>query len=504
MDLPIFKSLFKQKKISYDLSNSKVFEHLKQICEENNLYIYEDITIYHHKNSFNIPLLILDLNRGIYIFEYKTWSFKGLKNVTAQPSTDEEISDKSLAFDKTHKIIRQKFRELTHNDGVEIFNFVLMENLTLQEYEKLDISLQELLPKSKIIFSDSSDEDIVEKLQNVVEKSETKSNLAQTMGNLLIQYLVISEDGSLHMATQEQIDFIEAQPEGHQTLSGVNGCGKTSALLLKTILYKLKNPTKKIVIISPTTLSCDMLKQKLLNIVEHAIIELDLTSIEVITPIELLNRHLSKYNKLLLDKNIHIDPFLMKKKFPIADLLICDDSDLLEDDFILYLKHIQNKSNLILVNNRLGLDSTFMFESIFGNKNIDIRFIKTNPHAKALQLIAKLLKEHEAKDILVISDELSKSQLSDDLKFFIEDKAILLDSSKNLIDQELDSLLLTTYQQISSINAKFIILLGVPQASQSELKYAIGSAKECVYILYEDECETIENLKENYTQEEKE
>ena len=502
MSLSIFKSLFKQKSLSYDLSYSKVFEHLKEVCKQNNFYIYENITIYHHTKSFNIPLLILDLSRGIYIFEYKTWSLDGLKNATAQPSRDQEVSDKSLAFDKIHKIIRQKFNELTHNDGVDIFNFVLMENLTLQDYEQLDISLKELLPDSKIIFNDSSDEDILNKLRNVKEGSDTPSDLANIMGNLLVQYLILSDDNSMHMATKEQVDFIDAKLEKHQTVSGENGSGKTSSILLKTVLYKLKNLDKKVIIISPTTLSCDMLKQKLLNIVEHAIIELDITSIEIITPIELLNRHLSKHNKLLLDKTIHIDPALMKKKFKVADLIICDDSDLLPEDFILYLKHIQKKANLIIVSNKEIPDATFIFEKNFYNKGINVEFIKTNPHAKALQIIAKLLKENKAEEILVVSDELSKKQLSDDLEFFIKDDAVLLDSSKNLIDQQLEHLLLTTYKEISSISAKFVILLGVSQASNTELRYAIGSAKECTYILYEDECETISELKESYKQKE--
>jgi hypothetical protein len=501
MKLSIFNSLFKQKSSSCDLSHSKVLDKLKKVCEKDGLYLYQDITIYHHAKSFNIPLLVVDLTRGIYLFEYKTWSLQGLKNAKAQQAKDQESSDKTLAFDKTHKIIKQKFNELTHSDGVDIFNFMLMENLTLQDYEQLDVSLQELLPQSKIIFSDSSEEEILTKLQDTAIPNESPTDIAHIMGILLIQYLILSDDNSIDMATQEQITFIDAQTQNFQTLSGENGSGKTSTILLKTVLYKLKNPNKKIIIISPTTLSCDLLKKKLLDIVENGIIELDITSVEIITPIELLNKQLKKHNKLLLEKTIYIDPILMKKKFQVADLIICDDSDLLPDDFISYLKHIQNKASLIIASNKLLNDATFLFTKNFHNIDIDVKFIKTNPHAKALQIISKLLKDDKTKDVLVISDELSKSQLSDDLEFFIKDDAIVLDGSKNLIDQKLDNLLLTTYSEISSIDASFVILLGVPQASLQELKYAIGCAKECAYILYEDESETIKNLKENYKQE---
>ncbi len=500
MNLSFFKSIFKQKSLLNDLSCSKVFENLKQVAQENDLFVYRDITIYHHTKSFFIPLLILDQTRGIYIFEYKTWSFKDLNNATARVSQDENISDKSLAFDKTHKIIRQKFNELTHSNGVDIFNFAIMENLTIQDYEKLDISLQELLPQSKIIFNDSTDTEILSKLKNVKKPDNSLPDVAHIMGNLLIQYLILSDNKTMYMASKEQMRFIDAEVKGHQTLFGENGSGKTNSILLKTILYKLKRPDKKIIIISPTTLACDILKKKLLNIVEHAIVELDITSIEIITPIELLNRHLSKYNKPLLDNTIYINDMLMKKKFHTADFIICDDSDLLGEDFVLYLKHIQNKSNLLISTNKKTLDADFIFEKSFYGKDLNIEFIKTNPHAKALQIIAKLLQDNKAEDILVVSDELSKKQLSDDLEFFIKDKATLLDSSKNLIDQELDNLLLTTYNQISSINAKFVILLGINETSEMELKYAVNSAKKSAFILYEEENETLINLKEHFKQ----
>jgi hypothetical protein len=241
-----------------------------------------------------------------------------------------------------------------------------------------------------------------------------------------------------------------------------------------------------------------MLKRRLLNIVEHAIIELDLTSIDIITPIELLNKHLAKYNKPLMDdENIYVEDILMKKKMQIAELIMCDDSDLMPDDFIFYLKHIQKKSNLILITNKTTPETSFVFkETIF--QNLDIQFISTNPHAKALQIIAKLLKDNDAKDIVVVSDEVGKKYLDEDLEFFIKDEPILLDSSKNLIEQNLDNILLVTYEKTSAINAKFVIILNVCKTSLNSLVHAIGSAQNSAYILYEEECEQIKNLQEKY------
>ena len=70
---------------------------------------------------------------GIYLFEYKEWSYDDLKNATVSKATNQDSSDKSLAYEKTHEFIRQKFNELTHNDGVEIHNYLLMENLNSDE-----------------------------------------------------------------------------------------------------------------------------------------------------------------------------------------------------------------------------------------------------------------------------------------------------------------------------------------------------------------------------------
>lgn len=498
MKMSMFKTLFKQKSSSYDLLHSEVFKKLEDVCKKQNLYIYKDITIYHHTRSFNIPLLVLDPTRGIFLFEYKTWVFKNLKNVTAKLSKEQETSDKSLAFDNAHKIIRQKFNELTHNNGVDIFNFVLMENLSVQEYEQLDVSLQKLLPMHRVIFNDSTDTEILHKLQGTNLADSSLPDVAHIMGSLLIQHLILSDENSMYMATQEQVDFIEDTPDGYQSLSAKKNSGKTSAILLKAVLYKLKNPNKKVIIISPSILVCDILKKKLLDIVEHAIIELDIISIEIITPSQLLQRHLNKYNMLLAQNNVYVHPILMKKRFNVADLIICDDADLLPDDFISYLKHIQSKANLIVSSNKEDQNSTFVFKQNHRSTQLKIKFIEANPHAKALQIISKLLKENTKPDIVVVSNEESKKQLKDDLEFFIDGDATLLDSSKNLIDQKLNNLLLTTYKDINYINTKFVILLITPQESLEQLKYAIDSAKQSVYALYEEKTKTIIDLKEHY------
>lgn len=492
----LFSSIFKKKKKPLTLPDSLLIKKLKTVCQENSLSIYEDVTIYHHTQSYFIPLFILNPDKGIYLFEYKEWSYDDLKNATISKATNQESDSKNLAFEKTHQFIKQKFNELTHNDGVPIYNYLLMENLNSDEYEHLDDSFKELLPFNKIMFNNSSQDEILLKIDNTPSPTSPMPSEVEIIGNLLIQYLIFSKDHSKNLASKEQINFIESKIEGTQVLSGSSYSGKTSSILLKAILENLRSKDSKIIIIEPTVLACDRLKQKLLNIIEYAIIEIDIDAIEIITPINLVNKHLSKLNKPQLEVILHIDKKLMHNNYKSADLIICDDSNLLSFEFIEYLKHIQKNSSLVLVNEYHDEEAKFIFNKNFQQKSTKIIFNQANQHAKALHIVTKLLQDHKASDILIVSNNITKNNLSDDLEFFIKDKAILLDASVNLQNQDLENLILCSYAQISSMNSKFVILLDVEEASLNELEYALHLSCDTTFVLYETESENIKILKE--------
>ncbi|MBU1927446.1 hypothetical protein KKG77_00435 [bacterium] len=496
MNLSYLTSLFKKKSKTLQPFESSILQKLKSVVEENGLYLYQDITIYHHTHSFFIPLLLLDPQRGLYLFESKSWNYDELKNAKVQKASKQDSTDKSLAFEHSHEIIRQRFNELTHNDGAPIFNYLLMENLSSDEYQTLDISFQELLPKSKVLFSDSSSLEIIQKLQEEIAQTPKLPTAANIIGSILVQYCVLDKN-SLHLCTREQMRFIDTELPAFSVLDATHSSGKTNVLALKAILEKLKNPSKRIIIIKETNLACEILKKKLLDIIEHAIVEADITSIEVITPIDLINKHLDKLKKIRRIDTLYIEEALFKKSLDAADLIMCDDADFYNNDFISYLKHIQKKAALLLVSSKEATKD-FTFTQNFRSAKQEAHFHKTNPHAKTLQILSELLQTHKAKDILVVSNSLSQEKLNDDLKFFIRDKAVLLDSSKNLVEIDLNSLLLTTYANIDALSPKFILLLDVPFVEEAKLNYAFNLAEKFVYVLYEDECEVINNLRSQY------
>jgi|GEM_PF-1137880 len=497
MNIPFFTSLFKNKSKSLTIPDSILVKKLKSITEFSELTLYKDIALYHHTKNYLIPLMLLDTRRGIYLFERKEWSYDDLKNSKIEKAENQNASKDTLSYQNTQNIIDKKFNEITHHDSVPIFNYLLMENLNADEYEHLDESFKELLPKERVIFSDSEENEIIQKLEYSEISDEPLPSKDNIIGNLFVQYTIVKDDLSLKVCSDEQIEFIDSKISGLEVLTASTDSDKSSVLLLKVILEKLKNPNKQFIIIKPTLLACDILKKKLLDIVEHAIIEIDLTSIIIITPVDLINMHLRKLKKETIVGNAVIDESLMHKNFNVADLILCDDSNLMPENFIKYIIHIQSKSDLLLVNSNIK-EARFIFTKELKEKTAEVFFHKANQHAKALQLISKLLQDSDAKDIIVVSNSLSKEKLNDDLEFFIKDKALLLDSSENLINQNFDSLMLSTYRDTNALQAKHVILLDLCFTSQSEIEYALSIAQCSIDIIYEDECQEIEDLRIKY------
>ncbi|MDQ7042500.1 MAG: hypothetical protein Q9M40_03745 [Sulfurimonas sp.] len=499
MNISSLTSFFKKKPSQLATLDTILVKRLKGLSEQSNLLVFKDVKIYHHASVYKIGLIVFDSLRGLYLFESKEWSYDELKNSKIQKAQKQEASQDTLAFENTQDIIKQKFNELTHSDGVPIFNFLMMENLNADEYEHLNDSFKSLLPKEKIIFSDSNQADILKKLHNSCEESSDLPSIDNVLGTLFIQYAIINKQESVYLCSEEQRVFLDTPLKPLTHLTGLHGSGKSNLLLLKSIIEILDKKAQKIVLLKPTVLACDIFKKKLLTIIEHAIVEIDLTSIEVITPVELINKHLLKLNKQSISL-IEINPKLMQKNFHYADIIMCDDSDQLPSEFIQYLQHIQKHSTLVLVNR---LMSNTNLNKNFRDINREIKFHKTNPHAKALHLISGFLRK-KLQNILIVCSPTSRDKLKDDLTLFIEENPDTINSSSALINQNFNNILFCTYSDINELNANHIILMDLCFVSKNEIEYAFNLAQVSVDVLYEEECEEIIDLRNKYEQDSKE
>ena len=478
MNLKIFNSLFKKesKKTNLSLSDSILVKKLKKLCQQNNYILYENITIYHHNNTIFIPFIILDPLRGIYLFEDKDWDYHQLSSHKIQKQENAEKSKNSLSFKNTTNLIEKKLAEVIHNYSIGIFNFLLTPNLALGDYEHLDNEKKALLPNEKIIFNDTKDSEILSKLKSVKEEDPDFPKAKELIANLLTQFLILDKDKPIELATDEQQKFILNRDYDVENLEGLSLCGKTNTIILKAILLKLEDKNTGVTIIKPTVLSCDLIKISLMNLVEYSIVDVDITSIKVITPEE------------------------FEESKIITDYILCDDSNLIEEDFINYLLSFSKKSKISLVNSKQEIEISFKLTENFQKSNLEMEFIKTNPYEKSLELLQEYAKKDESIKILLISSEDSKINIFENIDDSVKDKVVILDSSKKIIDQESSYILLSDYTNINAQRADIIILLDMCELSQEQLGYAISLANEKVYLIYEIQCDNITTLKKIFKQ----
>lgn len=497
-----FLSLFKKKQDEQPIvSSSKLKQIIKDVAHTYGLQVYEDITLYHQQEKISIPFLLLDNLRGLFLFESKQWSFENLNSANIEKANFQQPSDNTLSFELKQKFIKQKYNELIHNDGVNIYNFLLLDNIKEEEYQSLNDYTKELLPVNRIIFQDSNETEILKKLRDIKKSEKLLPSVDNVMGNLLVQYMIYEDENNIHLATHEQMYLIDNELKNFHILYAKAKSGKSSVLILNAIFQNLKNPNHKTTIIAPTTYACDKLKNKLINTIERAMIVIDISFIEIITPKQLINKHLKKLKKqpLCQDDILHVDDLLMNKNFQTADLIMCDDANLVPDEFINYLKHIQKNSNLLLVNHYAQSTKNHIFKKSF-KKQREIILRQTNPFAKTMQIVLALLKENQPKDILIVSNDENKAKLKEDLNEFVKEKTILFDSNINLVNQNLDGIILTSYEHLGSIDEKFVILLDIDTINENQLSYVQELADEKLYFVYEKEDTNIQKIKQEQTQ----
>ncbi|WP_297434130.1 hypothetical protein [Sulfurimonas sp.] len=452
-----------------------LIDKIYSLKKHTNLIIYDNVDIFLHKRRQTIPLMIYDEYRALFLFEIKEWSYEDLKNASLIKIQKAKQAQNTLSYTIMHEAVTNKLDEIIHNSDVPIHNYLLMTHLSSYEYQNLDDSLKKILLKEKIIFNDLDADAILNKLQKEPQNQNSYGSPQKIVGSLLTQYTLVDKDNELFLANTEQKAFIDAPLENFTNIQAAPKSGLSSTLLLKAIFEILKNPSLKITIIKPTKLAKDILHRQFLEIIEHAIIEFDILSVSILTP----------------------DEIDIKKNSALGNIIMCDDGMLMQEEFIAHLKSLQAKHKIVLTNDTAD-KVTFSFKESYLLKEKDILFYETNPHAKALQLIAQLLKQKDSKELLIVSNSDNRTKLVDDLKFFIEEEVKAFDSSVSLTFQELETLKLATYTDLNELIYNDAILLDIDEATNHELEYAINHAQESVHILYAEDSQNLQQLKEIY------
>jgi hypothetical protein len=515
-----FSSFFSSHPHTGESDTGRAFETLKNVSIRNDLILLENATVFSRRESTLIPLLLFDPFRGFFVFDAKSWDYAYLKDCKAKASIQSASLQNNIRVDAHQTLITQKLNEVLHHDGCAVTNFVLFEKLTEAEFDRLDDSFGVLLPKHRVVFADESPQSILQKLHDVEHYYDIPLDPALLLGKLFVQFGILPDatHSGMRFATEEQREFITRTPADPVVqIVGTYGSGKSTALLLKAVYEKLKSPKRRIVLLEPTPSACEAQKRRLFELGKHALITFDDAAIEIMTTQELVDQHYGRlYKKSNAEAGV-ITSKMMKSKFDIADLLLCDDATLLDDAIIRYLIHIQQKRHLILAatqpiddsyqthalrssfrcpDDLLSLIEENTIESDAATEVNSVSCASGNPYLHALVRLSELLQVREPGEILILTaDADMSSAMRDEINGYFGEMAELLPSLSNpQYKPEAQKICITEIQNASGLENKAVILCGICRSEPELLRYALGRASESMSVILDESCDEIPPL----------
>ncbi len=506
MPFPFFK-----KDIQEQLTQSQIILLIKSFALSSQSMLFENINLYHQKEFFTLPLLLFVPKKGLLLFEPLDWDYEDLQSATVSPWLPSSKHSRSIHIDTPLDLINQKFNYILHQDLNITTGLILFENLSESEFDSLDSSFHQLIPKSRALFCDESIESLTQKANDALSTISVEIDATTILSSLFMQYTLIADDfnPSQSIVDENQQHYIDADFLPCSTLVGPYGSGKSSVMLLKILSQLLKHPKQKIMIIAPTYAACEILKRKMLEIIEHAIIDLDLSTIEVITPKELLKRHAKQiYNKPL--EPIKITEKMMNKAFNAAEVVVCDDAELLSNEFIAYLLHIQKKRSLHLIGvdgqNATGehiiLSQSYRFdESLINlcNKDLNdkhsyetvpnIKFSVGNIYMQTILAFKEMLKfrDDDEKCLIITPSSSFAHALYEEMHEYIEEKIILFNAQESITNESFHHHMIVQQNDMASLQKKHVIVSGIDPNDKKLFCYAMSRSSDTVHIVLGDE-----------------
>ncbi len=486
--------------------DSPAYEQLTHYCQTHNLRVFENIPLYHRQEEQHLALMVFDPHRGIYLFERLDWRFEAIKNATVSPAMPNHKT-RDINVDAKHAFLSRKFNEILHTDGCTITNFIICDTLSELEFDLLDESFHQLLPKERIIFADSDEAHIRTKLEAALELQSTSLESAKLLGALFFHMAVLPDnlDSAFHLLTDEQFAFVTSPLPLKSTLNGTYGSGKSSAILLKAIYELLQKPSLKIIIVEPSVAACELLKKRLLEIIEYAIIDIDMSSIFILTPQQVIAQHYQKLYKKESFRFAKITPKMLSHRHQSADIIFCDDAYLLDHEFIKYLNFQQKQGALCLVANS-DSDAQYQLTHAFRTPNAFIDYcnpekeaptsnnlvvLEGNPFMHIMVVLKEQLKNCDNSQILIaVPHNAFAQKLLDEISGFYGNIATIYNADEGLLYQEMDQLIIAPINTLSHLQRRRVIVIDDGETDRLYFCHALGRAAHSLYIIKDENAES--------------
>lgn len=444
---------------------------LQRIAALQNAFLFDNFPLYYRDRKIFIPLLFFSEDRGIYFAEKLEWDFEMVQGSRVEPFTHKSKIPSTTYLGSIESAIRQKLEDVLSFDTTPCNRFLWFNRLKEEEFDSLDPSFHKYLPKEKLIFCDSSDESILYKLNTLAPLSDLRYSYHKIIGSLQSHTLILpsKEHPYGQLLSEEQQNFLTSDfNDIVTTLFGEHNSGKSTLIVRKALLLLLQNSENKILIITPTIVGGEILRNELLSILEYSALKIDYSSLGFYTPNDAEKIEETDY-------------------FKTATAILCDDSHLISKHTVDSL--IQHKEDrwllLSMYNNYVPISgSSFILYNHY-QKNIPVKKVTTTIKNTLMTLLIELrsLIPNTAKDniMIILSNYSQLESYKESIDEYFGLNARIIKEDFSLQYQNLDTLLLTTAEFTYGLHFPHVFLI-VPEEEEN-YTYALSRASESATII---------------------
>jgi hypothetical protein len=485
------------------LFDAKDFGLLHEYARSHSMRTYRNGLQCRREREVNAPLLMFDPRRGLFLFDHADWCFETLRSARASSARLDAKAPRDVNVDTGKRILRQKLDASDDTRRCEVCSFLYLPSLSSTEFGQLDPTFAQLLPASKLIFADDTLGTIHQKLTQALPYLEDSLNGREVLAALFPHYALHPEerDASPVQPSYHQVQYLEADLPERSLLFGAYGSGKSALLVLKAVREQLRAPSSKIAIIAPTVVACELMAKQLLDTIEYAVLPLDPTAIRILTPEQVIEEHHRRVHRKPPLRQGEITPKMMRKPYPFADLLFCDDAHLLPPHYLDYIRQLQGNGQLHFAALESGadvaMDAAYPLPHAFRSpwtlgrysrrsvqNSQQLHLLEGNAYIRTLLLLTRLLSENPGRDILIVPPDAAFARnLLEEIESYLGCHPQLLDPHKSLLNQNMEELLVAGADGLSGLQRPHVIVIDDGHLDDARLAHAVSRAGRHAYII---------------------
>ncbi|MDD2780310.1 hypothetical protein [Sulfuricurvum sp.] len=427
---------------------------------------FHQFKLYHHHSITPIDTLIFLPHYGIFFGETLEWKASDLENATVERSSRQSKRPAETHLEGVEAKIRSKLEDVLSFNFTPVQRFIWMKNLSEIEFDALDSSFHTLLPKERILFGNDTVDIIKSKLHTVGEYQSVPLSSIQIIGALASHTFLLPTPnypiGSL--LSPQQNHFLAITLHGSTTLYGDYGSGKSTLLIRKAMLMLLTNNEEKVVILAPTLLASELLRDAFVSLMYYGALSID------------LNRIIFTHIREEIDN---------LKSYQDATAIFCDDSYRMDSGFIEKLKAKMPTKTLLFTSIDENLDSQTNVHLTYGYRSRPSLSTVECTDKEILPTLLCELRKYTSDGgkgvILVVADANFIPLYKDPIDEYLALNARKLTLDFSLQSQDMDDLIITSIECLSGISCSHLLLL--TSDPSENYNYALSRASETATII---------------------